>query len=278
MGETHYLLAANLGFHHKAVARDQHKALESFQAAAAAEPTDLYLKREIANALAATASREQVIAYLESEMEAVLAGPLIAYSLLDAYLRENRYADFDALCARVDFSPNWQIPGPHSLWTKRHFQEALQLLARGDLRPALDLLTNLSTPPPHLGIAVPDAEDDRRYYHMGCIHEKLGDMHRAGECWEQSVAVEHFTGYEKAYWNNQWTRRYYQALSLQKLGRLTEAEAYFDAMELLSKVPDLPLGARQEILGLVERGRFAPDDQKDPAGFVPLTVQTAAEA
>jgi len=123
-----------------------------------------------------------------------------------------------------------------------------------------------------------DLEDDRRLYHMGRLHEKLGDWERARECWEQCVAIEHFTGYEKAYWNREWTRRYYQALSLQKLGRDSEAEAYFDAMELLARVPDLPVAARDEIMALVERGRFAPDDQKDPAGFTPIEVQTAAEA
>jgi len=123
-----------------------------------------------------------------------------------------------------------------------------------------------------------DLEDDRRLYHMGRLHEKLGDPDSARECWERCVALGHFTGYEKAYWNREWTRRHYQALSLHKLGRDSEAEAYFDAMELLARMPGLPVAARDEIMGLVERGRFAPDDQKDPAGFAPIEVQTAAEA
>lgn len=278
MGEEHYLLAANLGNFYKRVGGDTEAALKQFQAAAAAEPQDLYTKREIAQALSATNGREDLISYLESEMDCVLASPPLAYALLDAYLKENHYDNFDALCSRVDFSVNWQLPGPHSLWVKRQFQQALQLISAEQFEPALQMLSGLQPPPPHVGIATRDTEDDRRYYHMGCIHEKLGDPDKARECWEESVAVEHYTGYETAYWHGQWSRRYYQALSLQKLGRHSEAEALFDAMELLARVPGLPVAAREEIMGLVERGRFAPDEQKDPAGYVPMQVQTSAEA
>jgi len=49
-------------------------------------------------------------------------------------------------------------------------------------------------------------------------------------------------------------------------------------MELLARHQDLPLAARDAIMGLVERGRFAPDDQKDPAGHAPVEVATSAEA
>lgn len=278
MGERHYLLVANLGFYFKRVVGDQQAALALFEAAGAAQPDDLYVKREIATSRAAVQGRRALAEYLEGEMDAVLQSPPLAHALLDAYLKDNRYADFDALCARLSFPANWQLPGPHTLWTKRHFQEALQLAGQGQYQRALEILQNIGPPPPHLGIVAVDTEDDRRFYHMGCLYEKLGDMDRARECWERSVAVEHWTGYEKAYWNREWTRRYYQALSLQKLGRHSEAEAFFDAMELLARVPDLPRAAREEIMGLVERGRFAPDDQKDPAGYVPVEVATSAEA
>ncbi|HUS80179.1 MAG TPA: DUF5107 domain-containing protein [Armatimonadota bacterium] len=278
MGEEHYLLAADLGYYHRRVKGDSRAALESFRAAAAAEPGDLYVKREIATSLGATEGRGALIEYLEGELDAVMTSPPLAHALLDAYLRDSRYWDFDQLCSRVDFAVNWQLPGPQSLWVKRHFQEALQLAGEGELERALAMLGKIGPPPANLGITPLDTEDDRRYYHMGCIHEKLGDIEQAREFWERSVAVEHFTGYEKAYWNRQWTRRYYQALSLQKLARASEAEALFDAMELLARVPDLPVSARDEIMGLVERGRFAPDDQKDPAGYVPVEVQTSAEA
>ncbi len=278
MGEQHYLLSANLGFYEKWIGGDDAARLELFRAAAEAEPADLYVKRELAFALLPGLGRDEVIAYLESEMDAVMSSPVLAYVLLDSYLKQNRYDDFDALCAEVDFSPNWQLAGPHALWLPRQFQEALQMIARGELQPALEVLLSIHPAPEHLGIAQLTTEDDRRFYHIGCIYEKLGDMDQAREYWEKCVAVPHHTGYESAYWNTQWSQRYYQALSLQKLGRDSEANALLDAMELLARVPELPQAARQQMMNLVERGRFAPDDEKDPAGQAVVEVATKAEA
>lgn len=276
-GEEHYLLRANLGYYQARVRGDREAALAHFRAAAEAEPGDLYMKREVANALGAVEGRAALVSYLEGEMEAVLSSPPLAHALLDAYLRDSRYEEFDGLCQRLDFAANWQLPGPQSLWTKRQFQEALQLAAAGEYERALALLEQIGPPPEHLGIVALDTEDDRRFYHLGRIAALMGDEERARAYWERAVAVEHFMGYEKAYWNRQWSRRYFQALALQRLGRQSEADAIFDGMELLARLPELPVSARDEIMGLVERGRFAPEDQKDP-GFTPVEVQTAAEA
>ena len=278
MGESHSQLAANLGFYEKWKGLDLQARLGMFQKAAEADPSDLYVKRELAAAIQAARGPQAVIVYLEREMDAVLSSPPLAYSLLNAYLSLNKYDEFDALCEKVDFSANWQLAGPHSLWLQRHFKQALQMMAGGELEQALEILLNLTPAPGNLGVAQLDTEDDRRFHHIGWIYEKLGDVDKAREYWEQCVAIPHFTGYESAYWNRQWSERYFQALSLQKLGRESEANALFDAMELLSRVPELPLAARQQIIKTVERGRFAPDGQKDPAGEDVVEVQTKAEA
>ena len=121
-------------------------------------------------------------------------------------------------------------------------------------------------------------EKDRIYYHIGRIHEKKGCTEEAREAWEKAVALPHYTGFEKGYWYGQWRQRYFQALALGKLGRRSEANAFLDAMELLAGAPELPVVARQSILDLVERGRFAPDDEKDPTGAPAVEVATRAEA
>lgn len=278
MGESHSQLVANLGFYEKWRGSDLQARLGMFRKAVEADPSDLYVKRELAMALQTTRGAQAVITYLEAEIESVTSSPPLAYSLLNAYLALDRYDEFDALCEKVDFSANWQLAGPHSLWLQRHFKQALQMMARGELEQALEVLLNLAPAPAHLGVAQLDTEEDRRFYHIGWIYEKLGDNERARKYWEKCVAIPHFTGYESAYWNRQWSERYFQALSLQKLGRESEANALLDAMELLSRVPELPLAARQQIIKMVERGRFAPDGQKDPAGEDVVEVQTKAEA
>ena len=84
-------------------------------------------------------------------------------------------------------------------------------------------------------------------------------------------------GVDLAYSFQAWTRRYYHALCLQKLGRTAEANAYFEAMEFLAAGEELPKGARKHLINLVERGRFGTDQDKDPALQAVIEVATKAE-
>jgi len=232
-------------------------ALAYFKKAARYEPSDLYVKHELFAALQSVGKDVEAICYLEKEKKAVRSSPPLAYDLLNAYLGGNNYAKFDALCKKLDFSVNSRIPGPDRLWLFRYIQEAIQLAGAGYLEQALGILKMLKKAPSHMGIhRYDDVEDDRRYYHMGCIYEKMGNIEEARRCWEESVSVPHYTGYEPAYGYEEWNRRYFQALSLQKLGRKSEVDAFFDAMELLAQSPEIPVNARQAVIDLVERGRF----------------------
>jgi len=277
-GEKHWLLFSNLGYYSSSVAKDNKAALAWFGKAEKANPGDLYVQFDSA-ALLAEQSPAQAARYLERRMAAVKRSPKLAGSLLGAYLKMRQYGKFDALCGQLDFRHNHQLPGPHHLWPTRHLQEAVLLLNEGKPREALERLRTIENPcPPRLGKQFAfQLEHDRRLYHMGRCYEKMGDAAQARACWEQAAALPHHTGYETAYWIREWTKRYYQALSLAKLGRASEANAFFDAMELLAQTPALPLAARQAMLDLVERGRFAPDDEKDPVMKSAVAVATRAE-
>ncbi|HDY65924.1 MAG TPA: DUF5107 domain-containing protein [Phycisphaerae bacterium] len=278
MGEKHYLLLANLGFYETHVAGNPKHAVAHFRKAVRTEQADLYVKHELFSALVAAGKRAEGVRYLESEKKAVRSSPLLAHDLLCVYLDRDDYKRFDALCGKVDFSANFQIAGPHDLWLRRQFQEAVQLAQKGRLKRALEMLRDMKPAPAHLGVVnLKDLEDDRRYYHMGCIHEQMGDMDKARSCWEKTLTFEHGMYYEPAYWFDAWTSRYFQALCLQKLGRNAEACAFFDAMELLARCPDMPATASDAMMDLVERGRFASDDKKDPLWKTVVKVETKAE-
>lgn len=276
LGEKHYLLHSSLGYYEKKVASNPDAALACFRKADAASRGDLYVKHEIYELLESLNRRKEACAYLEGQTAAVRQSPKLASDLLNNYLKAGRYADFDALCREVDFRDNWQIAGPHILWQQRWMTEALALADRGELQRALDIMLNPKPAPANLGVTGGMLEADRRYYHAGRICEKLGQMEKAREYWEKAVAEPHYTGYETAYQFGEWAQRYFQALCLQKLGRTSEAVAFFDAMELVAQNPDLPIAARRQMIDLVERGRFAPDDAKDPAAAT-VEVQTRAE-
>jgi len=278
LGEKHYLLFDQLGTYEAKFGRNRKRAFEYAKKAIQAAPRDLYMIMKFSGAMVSAGKQDEAIRCLEKNRKAVLKSPRLAHALLNMYLSRDAYDKFDALCKQVDFSVNWQIPGPHSLWITRHFKEALQRIQAGELRSALGILQNLGKSPANLGVHQCRAvEDDRRYYHIGCIHEKMRDMEAARKSWEEALAVPHYTGYEPAYWFSAWRQRYFQALSLQKLGRHSEANALFDAMELLAQSDEIPFKAKESILGLVERGRFAPEDQKDPTGAAVAEVATKAE-
>ena len=81
----------------------------------------------------------------------------------------------------------------------------------------------------------------------------------------------------QAYWLREWSARHFQALSLQKLGRNSEAEAFFGAMEALCLTNELTLTAKEALMNMAERGRFAPENEKEPNVAAQLTMATQAE-
>jgi len=278
LGEKHYLLFCNLGHYEKNVAKDSARALAYFQKAEAAPGSDLYVTHEVCETLRALGRKAEARRYLEARLDAVHASPRIAHDLLSLYLDENDFDRFDALLPGFEFSANWQIPGPHHLWVRRWMQQAVLFIGGGKLDEALAILKDFPEMPRNLGAELPgDTEPDRRYYHIGCICEKRGNLDEARAWWLKAVELPYFSGYEPAYSFNAWNHRYYHALCLQKLGRQAEANAYFDAMELLAGSSDLPKRARQRIIELVERGRFAAEAAKDPAVEAAVEVATRAE-
>jgi tetratricopeptide (TPR) repeat protein len=278
LGEKHALFFAGLGYCERHAGRNE-KALAYFRKADRAGGADLYVKHEIAVSLRALKRKPEAQRYLEGQLPAVLSSPRLAHDLMNLYLDANAFKRFDALVPKCHFPINWQIPGPHHLWSRRQVKEALLLVGAGKHREALEALLHMKPMPENLGAEMGrDFEDDRRFYHIGCLHEKLGNPAEARLWWEKAVAIPYFSGYEPAYSFTAWMRRYFHALCLQKLGRAAEAEAYFDGMVNLAESPDLPVHARRKLMELVERGRFAPESEKDSAtASTTIVLATRAE-
>jgi tetratricopeptide (TPR) repeat protein len=278
LGEKHYLLFASLGYFERHVGNSEKRALACFRKADRLARTDLYVKHETAVSLRALKMNPEGRRYLEGQRTSVLASPRLAHDLMNLYLDANDFKKFDALVPACRFPVNWQIPGPHHLWSRRQIKEALLLVGAGKHREALGALLHMKPMPENLGAEMGrDFEDDRRFYHIGCLYKKLGNPEEARTWWEKALAIPYFSGYEPAYSFTAWTRRYFHALCLQKLGRAAEAEAYFDGMVNLAESPDLPVHARRKLMELVERGRFAPEAEKDSAAAAAIIVATRAE-
>ncbi|MBN1676111.1 MAG: DUF5107 domain-containing protein [Kiritimatiellae bacterium] len=273
LGERHFLLYASLGFYESRAAKNPGKAREYFAKAVKAAPDEPHTVMEYCGTIPSAERRR----YLERNRELVRRSPKLAHRLLQIYLRAGDYGKFDALCAELDFSENWQLAGPHSLWADRHVKEALELARDGKALEAYERLLALKQVPRRLGDFDYDGDqDERRLYHLGCLCERLGRDAEAREWWERAAAVPHVCAWEPAYWFKAWRARYFQALALRKLGREAQAQALIDAMELLAANPQLSANGRKAVLELVERARFAPEEEKDPQGAA-VEVATKAE-
>ena len=88
--------------------------------------------------------------------------------------------------------------------------------------------------------------------------------------------VSERTGHEHALRFREWSARHFQGLPLQKLRHNSEAKAFFDAMKAPCLTNELMLTAKEALMNMVERGRFAPEDKKNPNVATQSTVAIQA--
>jgi len=284
LGETCYILYSNLGYYESKIAKNIDSALEYFKKAYDLERTDIYMKKELSSSLIESGKVDNAIALLEGDMPMLKSSTWLAYILMNEYIKKGQYGKYDELVPEFDFSVNWQIPGPHSLWYERHVKEGLELIkqadSKDDYRKAIELFQKAVTVPENLGrMGSYDDKttDERVLYHIGRCYEKLGDKKKAVEHWEKAVQMKREYGWETAFAYLVWQDRYFQALAWKKLGKDNEAEMAFDGMELLANNQDLPESGRKYILDLVKRGRFGEEDSLDPFDIEKVEVATKAE-
>jgi tetratricopeptide (TPR) repeat protein len=100
----------------------------------------------------------------------------------------------------------------------------LQYLREGKFRQALEDFHAASEYPENLSVGRPrnDGRAPQVAYHTGKAYEALGDAERAAEFYKKAAAHSGAAGASEA--------RFYQGLSLGKLGRDSEADKIFDGL------------------------------------------------
>ena len=108
---------------------------------------------------------------------------------------------------------------------------AKQLLAKGDkdsVTAAIKLLNECLEYPHHLGEGkLYGAQESDFYYFLGCAYEKLGDMGKAKECWEEATKGPQEPAAAMYYNDAKPEKIFYQGLALRKLQRDGEANGRF---------------------------------------------------
>jgi len=112
-----------------------------------------------------------------------------------------------------------------SIWDLYHdacISLGLKKFKEGKNEEALEFFKKAMEYPHNLGIGEPyrKLNADALYY-AGIVYEKIGKIDEAKECWKKATIEEH------EWWSE---LRYYEALSLQKLGKYIEAEKILNDM------------------------------------------------
>ena len=106
---------------------------------------------------------------------------------------------------------------------------AKKLIAEGgELKEAIRLLNECLEYPHHLGEGkLYGAQESDFYYFLGCAYEKMGDMAKARECWEEATKGPQEPAAAMYYNDAKPEKIFYQGLALRKLGRDGEANGRF---------------------------------------------------
>lgn len=277
LGEKYYMLYASQGFYHLNVTKDLSRAMEFFRKAEKLNPDERYVMAAIGGIYLKNGNYDSAIKYLAPKGKLLKESFILASPLFDAYLATKQYDKIDDLCrmwGEDKMSSFTQLPN-------RFIQEGLELIDSGEYRRAIDiLLKGCKQLPPCLNPSNPrpiKIKIERIYYHVGRCYEKLGQPDKAIKYWQDAVKVENVMAWERGYIHACWRDRYYQALCHLKLGNIEQANIIFDALDAVSKDPEgLPYGYRRELMDLVIRGRFAPEDRKDSVSKE-AEIETSAE-
>ncbi len=106
---------------------------------------------------------------------------------------------------------------------------AKKLIVKGvELKEAIRLLNECLEYPHHLGEGkLYGAQESDFYYFLGCAYEKLGDMDKANECWEEATKGPQEPAAAMYYNDAKPEKIFYQGLALRKLQRDGEANGRF---------------------------------------------------
>ena len=129
----------------------------------------------------------------------------------------------------------------------------------GDYRSALEDFEAALEYPTNIGVGKPvHPRDAQILYLVGAAYEAMGDVDQARPYWEQAASERH----------DRWSElRYYEALSLQKLGSSDEAAELFDGLiryaeETLAK-EEKETAEAHYLMGLGYLGKGAQDKAKE---------------
>ena len=142
--------------------------------------------------------------------------------LLHVDLVQGRYDDAEEIVRTHTFSPRHRDYALRTEYRAMKYGEGSRAFHRGNYDEALKLFQAAETPPSNLGVDDFQFQSTPRLrYYVGRTLEAMGRKAEAAKAYEQSVKEADMTAGDIASYN---TDNFYMLLSLEKLGRRTEAQ------------------------------------------------------
>ena len=175
---------------------------------------------------------------------------------------------WDEICCFRFYFPYWYI---------YRINKGLYLMSQEQWQKAADLLdVDMEYPGCIKGCKL-TAFFPRTHYNRGRCFEMMGDMEAAKHEWNRCLEIKIDGDIYPSSRIKYWMRKYFHALSLDKLGRKEEAETYICGIHATALSLRNMDANRKQLLGLVYKARHGSDDQKDTMDSAQLEVKKEME-
>jgi tetratricopeptide (TPR) repeat protein len=241
----------NLGRSYMKVLGDPDRAAAAYEKALRCDPGDYKLYYELDKLytkLGIHEKRKELIQHIPDELKKI---DMIAERIAHYYTDMGEYDRALDILGSTQFFP-WEFyTEGRNLYEEITIGKGIALMEEGAYNDAIESFKNFMKYPRNMGVGEPHR---RRHaeplYRIGLAYEKLGKLKDASKLWEEAIREEHAEGD---------VLRYYQARSLQKLGKKREASAYLEALKGVAERNLIEKTGKEEdnlyLLGLVFKGK-----------------------
>jgi tetratricopeptide (TPR) repeat protein len=225
LGLKYSVLHRNIGLALWKIKNNLYEALKEYEKAIELNKNDYRLYLEIFDIYEMLGLYEKEVKILESAPNSVLRNGNILAKLALAYFNIGNIEKALEILMKNNFPSREFKVIDFSIWDLYHdacIELGLKKFKEGKNEEALEFFKKAMEYPHNLGIGEPyrKLNADALYY-AGIVYEKIGKIDEAKECWKKATIEEH------EWWSE---LRYYEALSLQKLGKYIEAEKILNDM------------------------------------------------
>jgi predicted Zn-dependent protease len=241
------------------------KAVAQLERAVQLQPANLRVLNDLGSLYARAGRFGDQLSLLRKALARTPGDDDLAEGVLTAHLSEGNYADAEQLLAEHRFAPRHRSYGLRDKYRVMRYGQAARAYRSGDYAAALRRIREATAPPTSLGVDDFQGQTSPRLnYYAGLVLQKLGRNEEARQSFERAVSELAQLSGDRDSWNSE---NVFMVPALEKLGRSSEAAALRQRFEnfALSERDSNNAHHRAEaryLLGLVRKNGGQTDQAK----------------